>query len=209
MEIATNFLFLGSKITADDDCSHEVKRLFLLGRKAMTNIGIILKNRDITQLNYSQNYGFSSSHEQMWELDHKEGWAPKNWCFRTAVLENTLENLLDCKEIKPSNPKGNLPWIFTETTDAEAEAPILWPPDAKSREWRTGKSGVFPVHGVTKSQTLLSNWTIITSFFHPCSFIHYQSNFYDDVTLPLQTEISLSLIKRNIRSTLFFPSGWN
>ena len=65
METVIDFIFLGSKITADDDCSHEVKRLFLLGRKAMTNIGIILKNRDITQLNYSQNYGFSSSHEQM------------------------------------------------------------------------------------------------------------------------------------------------
>ena len=65
METVTDFIFLGSKITADDDCSHEIKRCSLLGRKAMTNIGIILKNRDITQLNYSQNYGFSSSHEQM------------------------------------------------------------------------------------------------------------------------------------------------
>ena len=72
----------------------------------------------------------------MWELDHKEGWAPKNWCFQTVVLEKTLESLLDCK-IKPVDPKGNQPWIFIESTDAEAEAPILWPTDAKSQ--RTAK----------------------------------------------------------------------
>ena len=81
----------------------------------------------------SQSYGFSSSHVWMWELDHKEGWVPKNWCFWTVVLEKTLENRLDCKEIKPVNPKGNQSWIFIGRTDATAEAPILWPPDAKSR----------------------------------------------------------------------------
>ena len=70
---------------------------------------------------------------QMWELDHKEGWAPKNWYFRIAVLEKNLESLLDSKEIKTVKPKGNQPWIFTGRTDAEAEAPILWPPDVKSR----------------------------------------------------------------------------
>ena len=78
-------------------------------------------------------YGFSSSHIWMWELDHKEGWAPKNWCFPTVVLEKTLESPMDCKEIKPVNSKGNQPWIFIGRTDAEAEAPILWSPDAKSR----------------------------------------------------------------------------
>jgi len=67
----------------------------------------------------------------MWELDHKEGWVPKNWCFWTVVLEKTLESPLDCKEIKPAHPKGNQSWIFIGRTDAEAEAPILWPPDAK------------------------------------------------------------------------------
>ena len=72
-----------------------------------------------------------SSHVWMWELDHKEGWAPKNWCFQTVVLEKILQSPLDSK-IKPMNPKGNQPWIFTGRTDAEAEAPILWPPDAKS-----------------------------------------------------------------------------
>ena len=78
-------------------------------------------NKDL----YSQSYGFSSSHAQMWELDHKESWAPKNWCFWTVVLEKTLESPLDCKEIKPVHPKGNQSWIFTGRTDAEADAPIL------------------------------------------------------------------------------------
>ena len=86
---------------------------------------------------YSQSYSFSSSHVRMWELDHKEGWVPKNWCFWTVVLEKTLESPLDCKEIKPVNPKGNQPWIFIGKTDAEGEAPILWPPDAKN--WLIGK----------------------------------------------------------------------
>ena len=74
----------------------------------------------------------------MWELDHKEGWAPKNWCFWTVVLEKTLESPLECKEIKPVNPKGNWSWIFIGKTDAEAEAPILWPPDVK-KNWLIGK----------------------------------------------------------------------
>ena len=85
----------------------------------------------------SQGYGFFGSHVWMWELDHKKGWAPKNWCFQTVVLEMTLESSLDCKEIKPVNPKGSQPWIFIGRTGAEAEAPILWPPDAKS--WLIGK----------------------------------------------------------------------
>jgi len=85
----------------------------------------------------SQSYGFSSSHVWMWELDHKESWALKNWCFWTVVLEKTLESPLDCKEIQPVNPKENQPWIFIGRTDAEAEALILWPPDAKS--WPIGK----------------------------------------------------------------------
>ena len=73
----------------------------------------------------------------MWELDHKGGWAPKNWWFWTVVLEKTLESALDSKEIKAVNPKGNQPWIFIGRTDAEAEAPILWPPDVKN--WLIGK----------------------------------------------------------------------
>ena len=81
----------------------------------------------------SQSYGFSSSHILMWELEHKEGWAPNNWYFLIVVLEKTLENPLDCKEIKPVNPKGNQPWIFIRRTMATAEAPVLWQPDVKNR----------------------------------------------------------------------------
>ena len=84
----------------------------------------------------SESYGFSSSHVQMLELYHNEGWAPKNWCF-WIVLEKTLESPLDCKEIKPVFPKGNQPWTFTGMTVAEAEAPILWPPNVK--KWLIGK----------------------------------------------------------------------
>ena len=76
----------------------------------------------------------------MWELDHKEGWVPKNWCFQTVVLEKSLESPLDSKKIKPVNPKGNQPWIFIGRTDVEVEAPVLWPPDANS--WLTGKDPV-------------------------------------------------------------------
>ena len=86
---------------------------------------------------YNQSSGFSSSHERMWKLDHKEGWAPKNWCFQTVVLEKILESPLDSKEIKSVNSKGNQSWIVIGSTDADAEAPIRWPPDAKN--WLTGK----------------------------------------------------------------------
>ena len=81
----------------------------------------------------SQSYGFSNSHVWMWKLDHKEGWALKNRCFWTVVLEKILENCLDCKKIKPVNPKGNQPWIFIGRTVVEAEAPILWPLDSKNQ----------------------------------------------------------------------------
>ena len=81
----------------------------------------------------SQSYGFSRGHVWMWELDYKESWVPKNWCFWTVVLEKTLESPLDCKEIQPVHPKGNHSWIFIERTDVEAETPILWPPDANSQ----------------------------------------------------------------------------
>ena len=137
----------------------------------------------------------------MWELDHKEGWMLKNWCFQTVVLEKTLENLLDRKEIKPVHPKGNQSWIFTGKTDAEAEAPILWPSDVKSwligkdldagKDWGQEEKGTTEdemvgwhhwlngdeseqslgdrevwcatVPGVTKSQTWLNDWTIVTT----------------------------------------------
>ena len=85
----------------------------------------------------SQSYGFSSSHVWMWELDHKEGWAPKNWCFLTEVLKKTPESPLDCKKIKPVNPKGNQTWIFIGKTDAEAETPMLGPPNVMN--WIIGQ----------------------------------------------------------------------
>ena len=142
METVTDFIFWGSKITADDDCSHEIKRHLLLGRKAMTNLDSILKN----QRHYfakkgpsSQGYGFSSSHLWMWELDYKESWALKNWCFWIVVLEkeDSWESPLDFKEIQLVHPKGNQSWIFIGRTHVEAETPIFWPPDAKN--WLIGK----------------------------------------------------------------------
>ena len=85
----------------------------------------------------SQSHGFSSSHVWMWELDNKESWMPNNWWFWTVVLEKTLESLLDCKEIQPVHPMGNQSWIVIGRTDAEAESPMIWPPDAKN--WLPGK----------------------------------------------------------------------
>ena len=134
-----DFIFLGFKITADGVCSHEIKRLLLLGRKVMTNLDSILKSRHYftNKGPSSKGYGFSSSHVLMWELDHKESWVPKNWCFWTVVLEKTLESPLACKEIEPVHPKGNHSLIFIGRSDAEADTPVLWPPDWK--KWLVGK----------------------------------------------------------------------
>ena len=119
-----DFIFLGSKVTADGNYSYEIKIHLLLGRKVMTNVGNILKSRDFANKNpSSQSCGFPSTHVQIWELDHKEGWA-QNWCFQTVVLEKTLESPLDSREIKAVNPKGNQLWIFIGRTDVEAETPI-------------------------------------------------------------------------------------
>ena len=161
--------------------------------KVMTNLDSTLKSKDITL----QGYGFSSSHEWMWELDYKESWVPKTWCFWTVVLEKTLESPLDCKEIQPDHPKGDQSWVFIGRTDVEAETPILWPPDAKNwliwkdpdagKDWSQEEKGTTEdemvgwhhrlngrefsklqelvmdreaaVHGILKSQPLLSNWT--------------------------------------------------
>ena len=136
----TDFIFLGSNITADGDCSHEIKRCLLFGRKAMTNLDSILKSRSITlptKVRLVKAMIFSSSHVWMWELDCDESWAPKNWCFWTVLLEKTLESPLHCKEIQPVHPKGSQSWIFFGRTDAEAETPILWPPNSKN--WLLGK----------------------------------------------------------------------
>ena len=105
---------------------------------------------------YSQSYGFSSSHVWMWKLDHKEGYALKNWCFRIVVLEKTLKRPLDCKEIKPVNPKGNQTWIYIGRTDAEAS--IIWPPDAKNwliRKYSdAGKNRRQEEKGTTEDETV-------------------------------------------------------
>ena len=124
----TGFLFLDSKITADGDCSHEIKTL-APWKKHYDNPWQHIKQQRhyfADKVPSSQSYGFSSSHVWMWELDHKEGWQMKNWCFWTVVLEKTLESPLNCKEIKSVSPKGNQSWIFTWRTDAEAEIPIFW-----------------------------------------------------------------------------------
>ena len=134
METVTDFILGGSKITVDGDCSHEIKRHLLLERKVMTNLDSLWKSKDVTlptKVCLVKAMVFSSSHVWMWELDHKESWAPKNWCFWTVMLEKTLESPLSA-EIKPVNLKGNQSWIFIGRTDAEAEIPILWPSDAKS-----------------------------------------------------------------------------
>ena len=150
MEKVRDLIFLGSKITADGDYSHEIKRCLLLERKTMTNLDSILENRDITLLTKAHlvkvmvfpviMYGYAS-----W----KESWGLKNWCFWTVVLEKILESLLDCKEIQTVNPKGNQSWIFIGRADAEVETPILWPLDEENwliwkdpdagKDWRQEK----------------------------------------------------------------------
>ena len=115
VEAVTDFIFLGSKITGGSDCNHEIKRCLFLGRKAMTNLFSILKSKDITlptKVHVVKTMIFPVIMYRC-ESDHKEGWAPNNWCSWTVVLVKTLENPLDCKEIRPVNPKGNQPWMFT------------------------------------------------------------------------------------------------
>ena len=135
VETVADFILGGSKITAYGDCSLEIKRRLLLGRKVMTNLVSILKSRDITlptQVCIVKAMVFSSTDVWMWELDYKASWVLKNWCFWTVVLEKTLESPLDSKEIQTVHPKGNQSWIFIGKTDAEAETPILWPLDVKN-----------------------------------------------------------------------------
>ena len=114
-------------------------------RLAELQAGIKIATRNIKNLRYADDTTLmaeskgelSSRCMRMWELDHNEGWVPKNWCFQIVVLKKTLEITLDSKDIKAVNPKGNQPWILIGRTDAEAEAPVFWPPDGKS--WLTGK----------------------------------------------------------------------
>ena len=138
LEIVSEFIFLGSKITADGDCSHEMKRRLLLGRKALKNLDSILKSSDITlptKVCLVKAMVFPVV-THGW-LDDKESSALKNWYFWTVVLEKTFEGPLDCKEIQPVHPKGDQSWVFIGRADTEVKAPIFWPPDVKN--WLTGK----------------------------------------------------------------------
>ena len=132
-------IFLSSKIKANGDCSHEIKRHLLLGRKALTNLESILKSRNITlptkvHLVKAMVFPVVMYGCESWTVKKAEH---QNWYFCIEVLEKTLENPLDCKEIQPVNPKGNLLWIFIARTDVEAEILILWLPDVKN--WLVGK----------------------------------------------------------------------
>ena len=135
VETVADFTFWGSKITADDDWSHEIKMLTPWTesydhqpRQCIKKQRHYFANKGLSR----QGYGCSSSHVWIWELDDKESWVPKNWCFWTVVLEKALESPLDCKQIQPVHPRGDQSWVFIGRTDVEAENPILWPPDVKS-----------------------------------------------------------------------------
>ena len=139
-------IFGGSKVTGDfDDCHHEIIRCLLLGRKVMTNLDSILKSRDITlptKVRLIKAMVYSSGHVWMWELDYKESWMLKNWCFWTVMLERTLKSALDCKEVQPVHPKRDQSCVFIGRTDVEAETPIFWPPNVnKWLIWRDPDTG--------------------------------------------------------------------
>ena len=134
-----DFIFLGSKTTENSNCIHGIKML-VPWEKAMTNLDSILKSRDITlqtKVHLVKAMVFPVVVLWMWELDYKESWVSKNWCFWAVVSEKTVESPLDCKKIQPVNPKGNQSWIFIWRSDVEAETPIFWPPDGKN--WLIGK----------------------------------------------------------------------
>ena len=134
VETVSDFIFFGLQNHCRCDCSHEIKRRFLLGRKVMTNLESILRSRDITWSTKAHLVKAMIFPVVMYgcELDCEESWVPKNWCFWTVVLEKTFKSPLDCKEIQPVYPKGNQSWVFTGRTDAEAETPILWPLDGNT-----------------------------------------------------------------------------
>ena len=150
VKTVVDFTFLGSKITADGDCSHEIKRYLFLGRKVMTHLDSILKSRDITlptKVRLVKAMVFFTSHVWRWE-----SWALQNWCFWTVVLEKTLESCLDSKESQLIHPKADQSGVFIGRTDVEAETPIFWPPDEKSwliwkdpdarKDWGQEKKGM-------------------------------------------------------------------
>ena len=169
VETVTDFILQGSKITAGGDWSHEIKKILAPWNKSCDQPRQhIRKQRHyfVNKRPSSQGYGFSLSHIWMWELEYKESWAPKNWCFWTVVLEKILESPLDCKEIQPVHSKGNQSWIFIGRTDAEAETPKLWPPHAKNwligkdpdsgKDWRQEEKGMIErwLDGITDSMDM-------------------------------------------------------
>ena len=203
IETVTDFIFLGSEITANGECNHEIKRRLFCGRNAMTNIDSILKSRDISLLTKgpsSQSYGFSSSHVWMWELDHKERWVLKNWCFWTVVLGKTLESPLETARrsshsiLKEINPEYSLEGLMLKpkhqhfghlmqrASSLEKTLMLGKAGGRRAREcqrmrWQAGitnsvgmslsklremvkdrEAWCTVVHGVTKSQPLLSTW---------------------------------------------------
>ena len=140
VETVSGFIFLGSKITTDGDCSHEIKRCLLLGRKVMTNLGSIFKSRDITlptkvHLVKAMVFPVVMYGCESWTVKKAE--CRRTDAFELWLLEKTLESPLDCKEIQPVHSKGDQSWVFFGRNDAKTEAPILWPPHAKS--WLIGK----------------------------------------------------------------------
>ena len=146
VETVVDFISLLSKITADGDRSHEIKKMHAPWKKSYDKPRQHIKKQRHYFANKgpsSQSYGFSSSHVRMWELDYKESWAPKNWCFWALVLEKTLKCTLDCKKIQPVHPQRNQSWIFIGRTDAEADVKnrlIRKDPDA-GKDWRQEEKG--------------------------------------------------------------------
>ena len=157
-----------SKITADGDAAMKLKELVPWKKSYDQSRKHIKKQRHYfaNKCPSSQSYGFSSSHVWMWELDHKGSWVLRNWCFWTVVLEKTLESPLDCKEIQPFNPKGNQFWKFVGRTDAEAETPIFWPPDAKNwligKDCDAGKDWRQKEKGIAEDEMLMASLTRYT-----------------------------------------------
>ena len=159
VETVSDFIFLGSRINADGDCSHEIKRHLLLGRKVMTNLDSIFKSRDITLptkvgLVKAMVFPVVMYGCEIWTIKKAQH---QSWCFWTVVLEKTFQSPLVCKEIQPVHPKGDKSWVFIGRTDVEAETPILLPPDAKNwliwKDPDAGKDWGQEEKGTTEDET--------------------------------------------------------